>query len=75
MASESNRMTRTGFCAHPSPGSHVWCRDSGLTCSCPCHSDADAAVELDTQADALAAGYTAESDIIPAGESGKGQGA
>lgn len=75
MASEANQMRQTGFCAHPSPGSHRWCRNSGLPCACLCHSDANAAVELDTQADALAAGYTAESDSIPAGESGEGQGA
>lgn len=68
-------MTRTGFCAHPSPGSHEWCRNSGLKCTCLCHSDADAAAELDEQAAALAAGYTVESDSIPAGELGEGQGA
>ena len=68
-------MTRTGFCSHPSPGSHEWCRTQELPCTCPCHTDADAAAELDEQATALAAGYTAESDSIPAGELGKGQGA
>ena len=32
-------MTRTGFCMHPSPGSHVYCHEHGPTCSCECHAD------------------------------------
>ena len=67
-------MTTSGFCAWPSPGSHEYCRSRATSCTCACHTEAEAAARLDAAAEALAAGYTSESDNIPAGESGEGQG-
>lgn len=32
-------MTKTGFCAHPSPGSHAHCQTLVSTCDCGCHTD------------------------------------
>lgn len=34
-----DRMTQSGFCAWPSPGSHKFCRQRQLSCDCPCHID------------------------------------
>lgn len=67
-------MTQSGFCAFPAAGSHAYCREVGLRCTCPCHTDLTATAALEAELDAVAAGYLAESDIVPAGESGEGQG-
>ena len=32
-------MTMTGFCQHPSLGSHTFCRTTEQRCTCPCHLD------------------------------------
>lgn len=37
MAALERPMTTTGFCGHPSPGSHKFCQERGFTCTCECH--------------------------------------
>lgn len=39
MAGTGAPMTKSGFCAWPSPGSHTYCNERGLKCDCPCHAD------------------------------------
>lgn len=34
-------MTRTGFCQHPSEGSHELCAIREFSCTCPCHEVVD----------------------------------
>jgi len=54
-------MTKSGFCQHPSAGSHEWCRAHKLRCDCVCHTDPSATAEeearLVEERDGLAAGY------------------
>lgn len=39
MAVREHPMTMTGFCQHPSPGSHSYCQSLGRPCMCGCHSN------------------------------------
>lgn len=39
MATLEHPMTTTGFCQHPSPGSHEYCRSLDRPCTCGCHTD------------------------------------
>ena len=32
-------MSRSGFCAFESPGSHAFCHQQEYRCDCPCHDD------------------------------------
>lgn len=73
MSSARVPMTMSGFCHAPGVGSHEWCRTHDLRCTCICHTDPSAVAEEEERLVALAAGYSSESDSIPAGESGKGK--
>lgn len=51
MSRSANQMTKSGFCGHPSPGSHAMCRSLPLTCDCTCHTDPDSVIELEPWTD------------------------
>lgn len=37
--SSAVRMTKSGFCQYPSPGSHQYCQAERPNCDCGCHTD------------------------------------
>lgn len=34
-----DRLTKSGFCAWPAPGSHQFCQSRKLNCECDCHTN------------------------------------